>query len=989
MRSLRIYFSVSIILINNYLFSQGPGCPNITVTATSNTVTCSNPCTTLSATAFNIGQTTSYSVTSIPFNPPVPITSSGTALFVNQDDIWSGVINLPFPFCFWGNTYNQCVVGANGLISFNLSYANQFCPWSFSASCPSGALPLNSIFGVYHDIDPSVCGGIYYEILGSPPCRTFVVKYVNVCHFSCNNLQSSTEIVLYETTNVIEVYVQNKPTCNSWNNGNALIGIQNATGTTGLTPPGRNTGPWSANNEAWRFVPSGPAIWGPIQWFSSSGLIANTNTVQVCPSTTTTYTAVTTYTRCDGFTISVSAPITITSNNSYTVSSNAPICAGQNLSLTVTGAPANATYTWTGPNGFTSNQQNPVINNATVNHSGTYSVNIGTGGNSCIVATNVSIIGQGSSTISPSSSVCPGSNVTFSISNNSTLPTNYTWTGPNGFTSNQQNPTINNVNTLNSGVYTVTVSVNSGTLNCSSTYTTSLYVVPIYTPNVTPSSTICVGDNITFTASANSATYYSWAGPNSFTANTQNINFSNAQANQSGTYTVTAIFTSGNTSCSTYTTTDLSVLPKINFTLSPIPNVCPGEAIVINGPAGASSYTWTNPYGQVVSTNQNLNIPNANFGMSGVYTLSVQPTGGCVSSNSINVTVLTPISFSVTPPDITLCKGDSANVYALCIGGSGVYNYQWYPYTGLYFPAGFANIVKPNQTTYYTIIANDVACPQQTITANFWVNVLPLPTPNFVYDKIKGCRPLCVKLWSNAQPPSINTIWDFGYNLYANGDSVRYCFEKPGVYPVKVFLVDSNGCKNTVQAPFSIEVYPRPEPAIYYSPSVATLLHNEIEFTATYNNGPITYWHWDFGDITTNTDTAGTKNAVYTYTYVGNFPVMLIATNIYGCTDTTYRIVPVTEEFTMYIPDAFTPNGDGLNDVFNVKGAGFLEEGFEMRIYDRWGELIFKTNNVYEGWNGKVKGVDAKSDVYIYKIRCFTTVQKIKKEFVGHVTLYR
>jgi hypothetical protein len=314
-----------------------------------------------------------------------------------------------------------------------------------------------------------------------------------VCHFSCNNLQSSTEIVLYETTNVIEVYVQNKPTCNSWNNGNALIGIQNATGTTGLTPPGRNTGPWSANNEAWRFVPSGPAIWGPIQWFSSSGLIANTNTVQVCPSSTTTYTAVTTYTRCDGFTISVSAPITITSNNSYTVSSNAPICAGQNLSLTVTGAPANATYTWTGPNGFTSNQQNPVINNATVNHSGTYSVNIGTGGNSCIVATNVSIIGHGSSTISPSSSVCPGSNVTFSISNNSTLTTNYTWTGPNGFTSNQQNPTINNVNTLNSGVYTVTVSVNSGTLNFFNIHNISLCSTNLYAQCYTQFNNLCRG----------------------------------------------------------------------------------------------------------------------------------------------------------------------------------------------------------------------------------------------------------------------------------------------------------------------------------------------------------------------------------------------------------------------------------------------------------------------------------------------------------------
>lgn len=261
----KFVFLALVVCFSYSTFSQGPGCPNVTVSATSTTVGCSNPCTTLSAVAFNIGETTSYSVTSIPFNPPFPITSSGNALFVNQDDIWSGVINLPFPFCFWGNVYNQCVVGANGLISFNLSYANQFCPWSFSASCPSNNLPLNSIFGAYHDIDPSVCGGIFWDVVGAPPCRTFVVKYVNVCHYSCNNLQSSMEIVLYETTNVIEVYIQNKPTCNSWNNGNALIGIQNANGTTGLTPPGRNTGPWSASNEAWRFVPTGNLINGPIQ----------------------------------------------------------------------------------------------------------------------------------------------------------------------------------------------------------------------------------------------------------------------------------------------------------------------------------------------------------------------------------------------------------------------------------------------------------------------------------------------------------------------------------------------------------------------------------------------------------------------------------------------------------------------------------------------------------------------------------------------------
>ena len=978
------------LIMGYFLKAQGPGCPNLTVSATSNSVGCSNPCTTLSAVVFNIGQTTSYSVTSIPFAPPYPITGGGTGVSVGTDDVWSPAVSLPFPFCFFGSTYTQCVIGSNGVISFNMAYAGGHCPWAFSASCPSSSLPQNAIFGVYHDIDPSVCGTVTYTLIGTAPCRMLVVNFNNVCHFQCNSLKSSFQMVLYETTNVIEVYVQNKPTCSSWNSGNALIGIQNASGNVGYTPPGRNTGPWSANNEAWRFVPTGPPIYGPIQWFDNTGLIATGNTVQVCPTANTTYTATTTYTRCDGFTIPVEVPINITSNNVYTITSNAPICAGQNLSLTVSGAPAGATYTWTGPGGFTSNLQNPVINSASAAQSGTYSVNIGSGSSSnCLMSTNVLIIDPGSTTISPSATLCAGDNYTFTASNNSTLTTSYNWFGPSGFTSTQQNPVLNNVSTTNSGIYSLTVTTSSGTLNCPSTYTTALYVIPIYTPAVTSSQTICVGDNATFTATATSASSYSWAGPNSFTANTQNITITNGQTNQSGTYTITAIFTSGNTSCSTYTTTNLSVLPKVNFTLTVNPNICPGESIFISGPSGASSYTWTNPYGQVVSNQQDLNIPNANFGMSGVYTLSVEATGSCVTSQSTNVTVLTPISFSITPQDITLCKGDSAMVYAMCTGGSGVYTYQWYPYSGLYFPAGQVNIVKPNQTTHYTVIANDVACPQQTISTSFWVNVLPLPTPNFEYNQIEGCRPLCVRIKSNAQPRSINTSWDFGYNLYANGDSVQYCFEKAGVYPVKVFLIDSNGCKNKVQAPFSIYVYPQPEPAIYYTPSVATLLHNEVEFRGTYNNGPIVQWHWDFGDIMTNGDTANTQTASYTYTYVANYTVMLVATNVYGCTDTVYRIIPVTEEFTMYIPDAFTPNGDGINDVFQVKGAGFVEEGFEMRIYDRWGELIFKTNNVYEGWNGKVKGVDAKNDVYVYKIRCFTTVQNIKKEFVGHVTLYR
>ncbi|HPQ08309.1 MAG TPA: PKD domain-containing protein [Bacteroidia bacterium] len=688
------------------------------------------------------------------------------------------------------------------------------------------------------------------------------------------------------------------------------------------------------------------------------------------------------------FAVSYNAPANC-SACSISASNSGNVCTGGTFSLTATTVTNATSYSWSGPNGFSSTSQNTVITNANTNASGVYTIVATTPQGTCAAITSVSVISPGTITIFQPTTICQGTNFTLTASNNSTNTVNYNWSGPNGFSSTQQNPALSNVTSNNSGVYSLTTTITSGTTQCSSTQQSTLNVIPIYTPNITPNQTVCVGDNVTFTASANGATSFTWAGPNSFTYSGQNVLLANAQTNQSGTYSVTAIFTLGNTSCSTNTVTNLAVLPKVNFTLTGNTTICPGDPILINGPSAASSFTWTNPYGQVVSNQQNLNIPNANFGMSGVYTLSVQPSGGCVSSNSININVLTPISFSVVPNDKTICKGDSVFVYASCVGGSGVYTFQWFPYTGLYFPAGFANIAKPEQTTYYTVIANDVACSQQTITSGFWINVLPLPTPYFTYDKINGCRPLCVKLNSNSQPASINTIWDFGYNLYANGDSVNYCFDKAGVYPVKVFLIDSNGCKNTVQAPFSIDVYPRPEPAIYFSPSVVTLLHNEVEFNGTYSNGPITYWHWDFGDYMNTSDTANTQNASYTYTYVSNYPVMLIATNIYGCTDTVYRNISVTEEFTMYIPDVFTPNGDGLNDVFNVRGAGFVEEGFEMLIFDRWGQLIYKTNDVYKGWDGKVKGVDAKNDVYVYKIRCFTTVQRIKKEFVGHVTLYR
>jgi hypothetical protein len=295
------------------------GCPDVDLGADISLPSCTTPCAPMTITAqyFETGNTNSYSVCPIPYSP-YPY-NTGTGFSIGVDDVWTPIINLPFNFCFFGVNYSQCIVGSNGVISFNTGNAGGYCPWAFTAPCPSPALPLNSIFGVYHDMDPDVlCGGVpcgdaRYATFGTSPCRVFVVSFDNLPHFSssCNALRTSCEIVLYETTNVIEVFIENKPTCTSWNSGNALIGIQNASATLGYAPATRNTGPWSAVNEGWRFIPSGGSN-VTINWYDQNGLIGTGTSMNICPDLPTeTFVATATYTQCNGTTIVVSDDVIV------------------------------------------------------------------------------------------------------------------------------------------------------------------------------------------------------------------------------------------------------------------------------------------------------------------------------------------------------------------------------------------------------------------------------------------------------------------------------------------------------------------------------------------------------------------------------------------------------------------------------------------------------------------------------------------------------
>ena len=330
-----VSFYLPICTLGNGTGISPLGCPNVVSGgiglsgADPASMNCTSiGCVDLEATYLQLGQTTSYTVQSIAYAPPYQFGCLDNPVSVNADDVWSPVVNLPFNFCFYGTSYNSCLIGSNGILSFNTTNASGPTGYSFSNNLPSttGALFANTIYGVYHDIDPSIGGEVGWELITlNSGCRALIASWSNVPMFSDNTILYTGMMVLYENTNIIEVYIKEKNIDNNnispWNGGNAIVGLQNATGTSAVVAPGRNglDTNWTVTNEAWRFVPSGTSITS-LKWYQGSGttgtVLGTTDTINVCPTSTTTYTAEVTYTLCNGTTLKETDETTVTINGS-------------------------------------------------------------------------------------------------------------------------------------------------------------------------------------------------------------------------------------------------------------------------------------------------------------------------------------------------------------------------------------------------------------------------------------------------------------------------------------------------------------------------------------------------------------------------------------------------------------------------------------------------------------------------------------------------
>jgi len=667
------------------------------------------------------------------------------------------------------------------------------------------------------------------------------------------------------------------------------------------------------------------------------------------------------------------------------------LCQNSSLGLTANAAGATS-YSWTGPQSYSTTLPNPTLPNVNPLHSGDYSVTaFYTSSSTTLICkstavSNVSVVPRNPVMPFSTANVCQ--NTTGSFSATAVGAAAYEWTGPNGFTSNTQINVLNNMQPVSSGNYSVNAIFSIGTVSCTTSSYIPINVIAVPSIAVIPSITVCEREGASFSASAPNALTYMWSGPNSFTMNSPNPIFSNLTPSMSGIYTVTSSFSNGNLTCYNSNQTNLLVKPIIRFDLGPNQALCSNSDLFLNGPAGATNYNWWGSTSYTSNT-QALFVPGLTPANSGIYVLEVD-LDGCKTYDSVSVNILSPLVFTLTPSNRTVCKGEQVEFVVGAAQGSENYAYNWNPAIYITSPTGSIQAGEPLGTTVYNISAYDIACPNYVIQTSFTITVKQPPVPNISLPKNNVCEPLCMVFNSNTQSDASTVFYDFGNNHTVEGDNVNICLNA-GMHYMKITTVGTNGCKGTYDFTVPITVYPKPGTDFTWNPETPNTTDNQVTFLPTMRNGKTFTYEWQFTNSTNvgGIDTSSMKNPTKIYDNNGKFPAMVVVKNEFGCVDSVFKVITVEEDVNVFIPNTFSPNDDNVNDVFNIKGLGLKSEGYYMEVFDRWGTLLYATKDINKGWDGTVKGLKASEGVYVYKVKVVGGNGVGKKEFKGHVTLLK
>lgn len=811
-----------------------------------------------------------------------------------SDDQFSGVVNIGFPFTFYGNTYTQCVISSNNFITFDLSVASGYSPWTIVNPCPnpnpSGgapASPLNAIMGPWQDILPPSGGTISYQTIGSAPNRIFVVEYCNIPMFSCTGLFFSSQIIIKETTNEIETHIINKPLCTTWNSGQAIHGLHNIDGTIAHILPGRNAPTqWTASNEGYLFTPAGPSNYNitpipfqpillgsptppVVQWYEAGNPIPIDSglTTTVNPLSTTTYVATITGSGCSG--LSASDTMTLFIGSPVPVIQEANnICGADSVLLSTTST--YISYLWS--NGDT-----------------TATTWVGPG------AYSVYVVGPGG---------CDSTSQLFNV-------------------------------VLNTEVI--------GGLTLSNPYC-------LGDPIILDGSSTSPAAGITF--------YYDLNNSGPYEVSTTSVNYNATSAfTTAGNYTINMIAESPGGCLDTLTSViQLFNNPTISLTVTD-PTICSytsanflGSGFVFNPPGQSSSvnnYAWDlNFDGIIDTTGAGLTNILQSFSTPGPHqvVLTITTTQGCQRSDTITINTLEAPTGNIVAPSV--CGNIPAN-FSFNSTGVTPATYGWNfgdPATTSDVSSNPAPSWLYSDNGFYTatLIAGSADGCVDTFTTLLALNPLPEGTINspIVCQGGNG-------LFSFNQT-SLDSIasylWTFpsGTPLSSTNASETVSFPFAGTSNISLIVTNQYGCSDTLIEPFLVRGSPVMDIGVY------PICISRFTIDAIILPDSITYEiDWDFGDGNTilNTDTTLFN---YLYNAPGDYTITMSVLDEYGCTGTFSETVTVDDSVFLVMPNVLVQSSSVGNEKvdFEQMSPGFnLCIDYTYTIFDRWGVKVFEARN--------------------------------------------
>lgn len=755
-----------------------------------------------------------------------------------------------------------------------------------------------------------------------------------------------------------------------------------------------------------------------------------------------TYT-VTANNACGSQNASVSIQVdTLIQNLTSAATPNDTICAGGTLSLNASGTNVN-TWNWSGPNGFSASTQNTSVANATAAASGTYTV---TATNACgsQTATINALVNE--AIIGLSASAATGLNIcntgTINLTANGTNVNEYSWTGPNGFSSTLQNPTITNATVAASGVYTVT-GVN-GCGNQTATVTIQVdTLIESLSSSAAPNDTICAGGNINLSASGTNVNSWNWTGPNSFTSSVQNPSITSAPAAASGNYIVIATNACGSardtvsvlvndipltpatingslTTCGNDTATySISAVPgATNYTWSvsgggtivngqgttsidiswgsssgtftvsvsagndcggstassiavnlqaPVPvmnsvivgdtGVCPGaEVYSISSIPNATTYNWSVGSGGTITNGQGTTNVTVTWATAGTHVVSVVANNTCGNSSAATLSVNvhpapTAPTINLTNNQTTICEGTSATITATNSTG-GIVNYNFYDAaTGGNLVGTSPLTVTPSSTTvYYLEVINEFGCTNSSNRLPVTVNVTGAPTVVGISasnDTI--CYNTSTTLTANVSPQGTTVKW---YDVATGGSPIDSgtTYTTGNLTTNTTYYAQATsaaGCTNLQgRVPATVAVYAKPVVYLTSDKPYNTIFPNElITFTAV----PDSFDNYEF--FLNGSSVQNGPGFTWASSKLSDLDVVSVLATFKGCsTEKADSAVHVID-----FPNAFTPNQDGVNDVFL--------KNYDLVITNRWGQTLYQGR---DGWDGRYKGDKVSPGTYYY-----------------------